>query len=439
MLKDDRGLEVSTTSPRALEGYERALALLNLYRADPFAEIEAVLEETPGFAMGHVFRAGLLASAMEAGTLPELRRSLAALESMAGRMKERELAHAGALRAWADGTLLRARTLYQVLLQRWPRDLFALQVLHQLHFFLGDRLGLRDMPRAVLPAWREEEAGAGLVHGMLAFGLEECGDYAGAEAAGRRAVAQQPGDAWAIHAVAHVMEMQGRAADGAQWLSGRTEDWAPDGMLAVHNWWHLALFHLDGGGPAAAMAVFERGVRRRAGAAPAIELVDVSAMLWRFSLLGLGSAEHWAEASDLWAAQEPGFYAFNDVHAVMAHLGAGRQAEAERVMAAMRQATGGSGTNAMMSSDVGLPLARGLMEFAAGRFAEAAALLAPLPLVAHRFGGSHAQRDVIALTQVEAAIRAGEGPMAERLVAERLRAKPHSAVARGLATRAMAA
>ena len=52
-------------------------------------------------------------------------------------------------------------------------------------------------------------------------------------------------DGWAVHAVAHVMEMQGRIDEGARWLAERETDWSPDNGFAFHNWWHLALFHLD--------------------------------------------------------------------------------------------------------------------------------------------------------------------------------------------------
>lgn len=203
----------------------------------------------------------------------------------------------------------------------------------------------------------------------------------------------------------------------------------------MHQWWHLALFHLDRGEHARALAVFDRGVRRLA-TAPAIELVDVSAMLWRFMLCGMEPGERWAEASDVWAEQVPGYYAFNDAHAVMAHLGARRVEEARRVIAAMEVAATGAGTNAMMTREVGLPMARGLVAFADGRFAEAARLLGPLPAIAHRFGGSHAQRDVIAFTRAEAALRAGDRAMAAALAEERLRAKPDSLLARAMASRA---
>lgn len=431
---DPHGLAVSCRDKAVLERYGRALSLLNRFQADPLAEIEAALAEAPDFVMGHAFRAGLMVMSTERGLLPELRRSLAAAEALASLATEREWAHIAAARAWMEGEFTLAAGRYGEIVARWPRDLFALQVAHQCDFFLGDRAALRDRPKAALPAWGTAEPGSGFVLGMLAFGHEECGEYRAAEEAGRRAVAHDRQDSWAIHAVAHVMEMQGRAAEGADWLSARTRDWAPDNMLACHNWWHLALFHLDRGDHAGALEVFDRGVRRPT-LAPAIELVDVSAMLWRFMLCGIDAGSRWAEASTLWTAQEPGFYAFNDAHAVMAHLGAGRIEEARRVIAAMAVAADGPGTNGMMTREVGLPLAHGLLAFAEGRHAEAARLLGPIPAVAHRFGGSHAQRDVIALTRVEAALRAGDRSLAGRLAAERLMAKPDSALARRLVGR----
>ena len=435
-LTDRHGLALSTRNGAAIARYDTALALLNRFAADPLAEIDAALAETPDFVMGHAFRAGLMVMGCEAGLLPELRRSLDAAEALSGIATEREFAHIAAAGAWAAGAFDAARQRYGEIAARWPRDLLALQVAHQLDFFLGDAAALRDRPRAALGAFSASEDAAGHIRGMLAFGLEECGDYAAAERAGCAAVAQDPRDAWAIHAVAHVLEMQGRAGEGVDWLAWREADWAaPGNMLAVHNWWHLALFHLDRGEHAEALAVFDRGVRRH-DPAPAIELVDVSAMLWRFHLLGVDvGADRWAEAARLWEAQEPGFYAFSDCHAVMAHLGAGRPDAARAVIAAMAAAAEGEGHNAMRTREVGLPLALGLLAFAEGRYAAASAQLAPLPAMAQRFGGSHAQRDVIALTRLEAALRARDRDAAAWLASARLAAKPESVLARGLAER----
>jgi Flp pilus assembly protein TadD len=44
----------------------------------------------------------------------------------------------------------------------------------------------------------------------------------------------------------------------------------------------------------------------------------------------------------------------------------------------------------------------------------------------HRLGGSHAQRDIIAWTLVEAALRSGDGDLALALANERCQLKPSS-------------
>lgn len=443
MRTDRHGMAVSVASRAAVERYDHALALLNRYEADPLAEIEAALAEAPDFAMGHAFRAALMVLSTERGLLPELRRSIEAAEALAGIATEREWAHVSAAQAWLNGDFAGARRRYGEIAARWPRDLLALQVAHQLDFFLGDQEALRERPRAALRAWGPSEPGTGHVRGMLAFGLEECGDYAAAEEAGRAAVAREARDAWAIHAVAHVMEMQGRMAEGADWLSARVRDWAqPGNMMAVHNWWHLALFHLERGDHAQALGTFDRGVRRST-LGPAIELVDVSSMLWRFRLLGIDAGEcRWAEAARLWEAQEPGFYAFNDAHAAMAFLGAERPADARAVIAALRLSAAGpeGSTNAMMAREVGLPLAEGMLAFAEGRYADCVRLLRPLAAgpAARRFGGSNAQRDVIALTLLEACLRSGERDHAAWLASARLAQKPESPLARHLAERVAA-
>ncbi|NNE85399.1 MAG: hypothetical protein HKN28_15645 [Alphaproteobacteria bacterium] len=121
-----------------------------------------------------------------------------------------------------------------------------------------------------------------------------------------------------------------------------------------------------------------------------------------------------------------GYYAFNDVHAVMAFVGDGREASVETILATMERRLDGGGTNAMMTADVGLPLARAIQAFGRGDYATTVDLILPVAEIAHRFGGSNAQRDVVHRTLVEAAIRAGQGNLARALVAERLSQKPDS-------------
>jgi hypothetical protein len=107
-------------------------------------------------------------------------------------------------------------------------------------------LNLRNRVTRVLPHWDASVPGYSYVLGMHAFGLEEMNQYSQAEAEARRALELERKDGWAVHAATHVMEMQGRIDEGIAWLETREPDWAPDNGFAFHNWWHLALFYLDG-------------------------------------------------------------------------------------------------------------------------------------------------------------------------------------------------
>jgi tetratricopeptide (TPR) repeat protein len=261
---------------------------------------------------------------------------------------------------------------------------------------------------------------------MHAFGLEETGQYERAEDTGRRALEANARDPWAVHAVAHVMEMQGRLRDGIDWLTSRAPDWSVDNAFAYHNWWHLALHHLDLGEYERVLELYDQRIRR-ADSGVALEMIDASAMLWRLTLRGVDVGTRWASLAQSW---EPiageAFYAFNDAHAVMAFVGSGDTARTQATIASLERAAAGPGTNATMTRDVGLPLARGFAAFGRGEYAQAVEHLLPVRGHAQRFGGSHAQRDLVSLTLLESALRAGDGSLARAVAAERTDAKPAS-------------
>jgi tetratricopeptide (TPR) repeat protein len=438
-LNDQWGNPVSAASRDALAKYEQAAEAFLGFSGTAWELADAAVDADPGFVMGYCQKAGLRAVAMEKTFEPQVRPAVEAAERLAARANERERAHIAALRALVDGEWREALRRYGNLLIEHPRDTLALQIAHALDFYLGQSQMLRDRVARVLPDWSEAVPGYGYVLGMHAFGLEETGDYARAERTGREAVERHRNDVWAIHAVAHVMEMQGRAADGIGWLKARTDDWAaPDNLFAIHNAWHLALFHLDLGEHGEALRLYDERLRN-GNSMVALDLLDASAMLWRLSLRGVDVGGRWNELADAWTPSiEGGWYAFNDFHAAMAFVGAGRDRDADALIAAMEQRARGAGTNAEMTREVGIPACRAIVAFGRGDYATTIELLEPLRLVAHRFGGSHAQRDIFALTLVEAALRGGQVRLARALAAERTNVKPTSPFTRELTERAQA-
>ncbi len=425
-MEDMRGDPVSAAGIGSLEAYETALRAFNRYRGDPVAIIDQALREDPGFAMGHVLRAHVHVTMWERSVLPALAASLARLRELDNRSNDRERAHARALQRWHDGDWRGYKDDLDRLLAEYPRDLLALQAGHIADFFHGDRENLRGRIARSLPAWTRDDPGYGFLLGMYAFGLEECGSYAQAEEAGRHAIDVEPDDCWAQHAVAHVMEMQARQAEGIAFMESRQAHWAQDdNAFRFHNWWHTALYHLDQGDSGRALEIYDAGVRAQKSELQ-VMMLDAVALLWRLHLQGIDVGGRWSELAAIYRrGSENGFYAFNDMHAMMALVATGEQAAAAAVLQAASEAAAGHGTNARMTREVGLPILRGIEAFGRGRYGETVDLLMPVRYRCALFGGSHAQRDIVHRTLIEAALRGGSRRLAAALTRERTQLKPH--------------
>jgi hypothetical protein len=135
----------------------------------------------------------------------------------------------------------------------------------------------------------------------------------------------------------------------------------------------------------------------------------------RFTML----ADAWAN----WSDADP-WYVFNDLHATMAFVGAGRMDHARQLVARSTEVahrpTTASDSNRWMTESVGLPACRAVIAFSEQRYDDVLNELMPIRPTLNRFGGSHAQRDVLQRTIVEAAIRSGNSLLARALLRERL-------------------
>jgi tetratricopeptide (TPR) repeat protein len=223
------------------------------------------------------------------------------------------------------------------------------------------------------------------------------------------------------------MEMQGRPGGGIWWMTSRMDDWT-GGNFANHLWWHLALFHLDLGQIDRVLEIYDHALRGSEQEGDKYEELDAAALLWRLQLLGIDVGTRWKDLADKWEpAAADTLYAFNDVHAMMAFVADSRKKAAKAVLnAAERHTRHASDANVAMTRIIGLPFCRALQAFAAGDYDETVEQLLPIRYRTYRLGGSHAQRDIISLTLLEAAIRAGRFPLARALANERTALKPTS-------------
>jgi hypothetical protein len=432
---DLRGNPVGTHSAQALAHAEKALWRMMAFYDVPIDDLDAASAADPGWALPHAMKAGFLLSLTEPGLLAEARTHLDAARARADQAAPRERAHVEALTHALEGRWAAAGRVWDELLIDHPLDALALQWSHLWDFYRGDAAGLRGRPARALPQWDESDPLYPCVLALHAFGLEECNLYPQAEEAGRRALALDGRVPWAIHAVAHVMEMQGRFEEGSAWMRHHRGAWADGNGFAVHLWWHSALFRLEGLDLAGVLRLVDKHLQGEA-LQVTLNRVDAASMLWRLHLLDTDVHDRFAALLAAWDcdAADAGYYAFNDVHRLLAMIGSGQLHAADAWVArcaerAMRPDDAGRANHAM-AREVGLPLMRGLIALARGDADGATHLLYPVRAIATRFGGSHAQRDLIDQTLLAAAARAGRRNLGQALLNERLMAKPETPLTR---------
>ena len=423
-MRDHRGLPVSTTSQPALDAAEKALWRMVSFYGDPLADIDAAAQADSGWILPPLMRGAFLLGVTEPAWVGDARSAVAQAEPLAARSTERERAHLAALRACAEGRWQRAGALWDAILVEHPRDLLALANAHLFDFYRGDALNLRQRVARVLPEWPRDDALQPYVLGMHAFGLEECNFHPQAEAAGRAALDADARGPWAIHAVAHVMEMQGRHDEGTSWLDGRRDQWSIDNGFACTCGGTRRCFASSD----STMRERSRSTTRISATRPAQSIhllrLDAVALLWRLHLLGIDGDERWRSLAARYAgwSEDVGYYAFNDLFALLAFVGAGDFGQARALLAESERRAGtndAGGDNQAMAREVGLPLMRGLIDFAEGRHDAAVEALQPVRAIAHRFGGSHAQRDLIDQTLLAACASGSPASLARARAAQR--------------------
>lgn len=420
-LTDRWGVPLQGESPQAVHHFNAAVEQLVSLSGDPVSAADEAVHDDDGLILGFILRAYLSLYSTSAEGVRSAAQLLRSIDANEPQMDEREVLHLRAARAWVEGEWAdAARSLERALLHE-PRDILALKVAQDLYFFLGQSRDLRGVVARVLTAWRPEDPDWGYVQGMYAFGLEENAEYREAEACAGVALARNQRDVWATHALAHVFEMEGRTGEGIAFLVESAENWQSS-SFAIHNWWHLALFHLERGEIEEVLTLYD-GPIRRTRSSEWLDIVDAASLLWRLSLFGVDVGERADQLTlDIERQLDDPVYIFNDWHAVMVFGLAGRDDLAQRVITASRRHAVGS--NRVVTERVGLRLLEGFSSIAARRFDHAVDVLSEVRPVASAVGGSHAQRDVIDLTLLAAAARSGQTEYASALARERVERKP---------------
>ncbi|XP_031794403.1 tetratricopeptide repeat protein 38 [Sarcophilus harrisii] len=252
----DQGLPLSTTSNEACKLFDASLTQYVTWSNEKslgglegcFSKMKAA---DPTFVMGHVIANGLalIGTGTSVALDPGLRLSMETMVELSRKqlLTEREKLHVMAVEMFAKGCLPKACTIWEQILQDYPTDMLALKFSHDTYFYLGYQLQMRDSVARVFPHWAPSIPLSSYVKGIYSFGLMETNLYDQAEQLAREALATDPRDAWSVHTKAHIYEMRAQVREGLTFMESTEPYWMDRDMLACHNYWHWALYLIEGG------------------------------------------------------------------------------------------------------------------------------------------------------------------------------------------------
>jgi len=426
MRKDLHGLTLSTDSGTVVDAFDRATQSYLKYRTDAGRHLAAALKADPNFALGHVLRGYFNMLAYNKNNAQAAVEALAEARNHAKRTTTREAAHIEALARWIDGDLERMLDVWEAIFAEHPHDVLAFRLHHFNAFWLGRPATMQAAVERVFPHWSAELPGWGMVLSCRCFAHEEAGNYTLAEGAGRLAIEVDPGDLWGAHAIAHVLEMQGRRSEGIDWLKRLEPNWDGANNIKHHLFWHRAMFHLERSEFDEVLSLYDHGFRDLGSpltlALPDmyIDVQNAASMLFRLERQGVAVGDRWVELADKAEARIGDcLSAFTLPHWMMALAATERWEAARRMLDGMRVFARGNATVERLVGRIALPLCEAVLAHRQGKSAEALRLLRPIVGDLFLLGGSHAQQDVLEQIYLDAALKADSADDV-RLILERV-------------------
>jgi len=398
---------------------DRAVKSYVAWRTDTMDHLAAAIAADADFALPHAIKGLLMLGLRKPELHAPAQKMLDAARAARPPETARERLYIKALEAALSGQITGAVTRYEAIAAENPHDLLALRLAQFELFWIGEVAWMRDISERAAPAWGEGDAGLGAYLAIRSFGLEETGAYAEAEKCGRRAVDLDPTDPWGAHAVAHVLVMQGRLGDGVEWVQGLTGNWDAANHIRHHNWWHLALFHVEARDYESALAIYDERLRDLDSplmqAVPDfyVDIQNDTALLQRLELRGVDVGARWGDVGEL-AATRVGNHEspFTSAHCALALAAAGRMAEANELVARMHEFVAEDsgmpgGTLGPRYALAAIPAAEAAIAHRQGEHQRVLDILMPARRNLWQMGGSHAQRDLFFQLLADSAFRLG--------------------------------
>ena len=410
-LQDRYGNELGTQSAAARDAYLAGVDSLMAAMPGMDAAFQRAVEADETFALGHI---SLARAKQLLGRGHEAKAPLARAKELAGDASPREQSQIAIFEKILTGQGAAALEAIRAHMKDWPRDAMALAPATSVFGLIGfsGKPGREADQLALLEPFEKHYGDDWWYRTQLAFAQIELQKLDEGQRNIDAALAAFPKSAHAAHIRGHLFYELGEREAGLAFLQDWMKDYPREGLMHVHNNWHLALWSMETGQMEQAWRLYDEALSPAVAWGPQINVAtDCPAFLVRAEMAGEPrQAARWRELADYatkWFGR-PGL-GFVDMHTVLAYAMAGDGA------ALAKFAENPAGPTA----DLLAPMARGFEAYAQGDWTRAIGEIEPLLATHERLGGSRAQRDLLEYLVTSAMVKAGRVSEARAMIEKR--------------------
>jgi hypothetical protein len=411
--------------------------------------------------MGHVLKNGisLIGSSAKQSIFDEPIKDMIQISNKYSNiLTEREKNHVEAIKYLHFGDLDKACNLWENILIENPTDMVAIKFAHDIYFYLGHHMEMRDSISRVLPKWKSHLPYYSYLYGLQSFGFIQTNFSKLAKQAALKSLEMNKNDGWATHTLCHYYEYENEYNDGIQFLRNTEKDWSICDFIATHNYWHLSLYHIDKGEHEAALDLFDQNISTSLSLDRTLDMVDLISFLFRLKLDGcqVDLKEKWLALKDVYISRlNDHGYIFNDAHIVIMLSSLNDSENLEKFYKSLddylnydtrkdlnENCLNNDLNNLSYLKKVNKKLAKKIFDsiclFNNGEYSKVVENLYPVRYDLIQIGGSNAQRDLFHQMITQAALRSDNiyhNKLGLALLNERIAIKPHSMLNQRIAAR----
>ncbi|XP_048740080.2 tetratricopeptide repeat protein 38-like isoform X2 [Ostrea edulis] len=366
----DSNLPMTSSSDEACKFFDAAIIqMTSLYENSELGGIgntlKQMMEADPDFVLGQVLVNTLKYSGSQSDR-DAVTKALDGISNLALKQKvtDRERKHVTALKLVTEGQTLQVVETYRDILTDSPTDLMACLFAFFTYYELGMSKEMLDMMKFVVEAYSSETPGYSTILAWKAFAHEE----------------------------------------NSQLVEAEQESYKSSN-LACHIAWHEALFLLEKGQFDDAVKIFDEKIITRA--ATGGNFNDASSLLYRLSFEDVRVPQRWKSVLGLVDKfYEQHRWIYIDAHILFTLYRNGEKERASEMLEKLKSfVKDTTGTNALVTRDVGIPLCAGITAFEEGHYETATNCLNSIRTTLHTIGGSIAQRDTFVQLLIHSAIK----------------------------------